>query len=362
MFDELRKKISNAVKSFTKKEEEEIKKEEENEANEDNAGSNRNDTKSSKKVDSKEKDSEPINITIGIGTKIKSRVLGNVSLSQNEINNFVDTIERSMLESDVSYETTEHFGKIIKEEMGTHKLDAKHIEEGMISIVKDALMKSLSEKKGVDILEFTKEHISKGEKPVKILFLGPNGTGKTTTIAKIAYMLKGNGISCVMAASDTFRAAAIEQTTFHANKLGIPVVKSSYGADPASIAFDAIAFAKAHGQDVVLIDSAGRQETNKNLLREIEKMVRVAKPDITIYVGESIAGNAIAKQISEFSGTVKIDGIILTKLDCDAKGGGAVSISHTTGIPVLFFGTGEGYDALIKYNPEFVANLILPNA
>ena len=142
----------------------------------------------------------------------------------------------------------------------------------------------------------------------------------------------------------------------------MPVIRSSYGADPASVAFDAIAYAKAHGIDAVLIDSAGRQETNHSLIDEMKKMVRVAKPDLIIFVGESTAGNMISEQIKEFGKFMSIDGIILTKLDCDAKGGGALSIAHTTGRPVLFFGTGESYDTLIPYDPNFVIDAILPSA
>lgn len=163
----------------------------------------------------------------------------------------------------------------------------------------------------------------------------------------------------MLSASDTFRAAAIEQTEYHANKVGVPVIKSRYGADPASVAFDAINYAKAHNISAVLIDSAGRQETNKNLINEMMKIVRVTKPDITIYVGESISGHIIADQINEFSKFIKIDGIILTKLDCDAKGGNAISIAYDTDIPILFIGTGEAYNALINYNPDSIANSIL---
>ena len=180
-------------------------------------------------------------------------------------------------------------------------------------------------------------------------------------MAKIAYNFKKNGITCVLSASDTFRAAAIEQTEHHANKVGVPVIKSTYGADPASIAFDAIAYAKARGIHAVLIDSAGRQETNKNLINEMQKMVRVAKPDLTIFVGESIAGNQLSEQIKEFNKFMSIDGIILTKLDADAKGGNAISIAHVTGIPLLYLGTGESYDALVPYTPDFIVNAILPN-
>ncbi|MGC8495617.1 MAG: signal recognition particle-docking protein FtsY [Candidatus Micrarchaeia archaeon] len=385
MFDELRKKISNAVKTFVKKEEPEIKhienqpSERENLQPEESAkdkqssvviGENKLDengiseekkgndeVKNPNQTKDKEK---PKVVEVGISTKIKGAILGSVRLSDSEIEEFVASMETSMLEADVAYEVAEHIGSQLKEELSQKKFGSKNLQAEVLESVRDTLTRSLSEVKGLEIPDFVSERLSNGIKPVKILFLGPNGTGKTTTIAKIAYMLKNNGKNVVMAASDTFRAAAIEQTEYHANKLGVPVIKSTYGADPASIAFDAIAYASSHGADVVLIDSAGRQETNKSLLREVEKMVRVAKPDLVIYVGESISGNAIASQINEFKKFIKIDGIILTKLDCDAKGGGAVSITRLTGLPVLYFGTGESYESLVKYSPQFIVNAIMP--
>jgi len=167
-------------------------------------------------------------------------------------------------------------------------------------------------------------------------------------------------VRCVVSASDTFRAAAIEQAVFHAKKLGVEVVKGAYGADPASVAFDAIAYARAHGADAVLIDTAGRQETNRSLIEELRKMVRVNRPDLCIFVGEGIAGNALLDQVKQFDEALKLDGIILTKLDCDAKGGNTLSILSETKIPVLYFGTGEKYGDLMPYDPEFVVNSIVP--
>lgn len=243
------------------------------------------------------------------------------------------------------------------------KVYPSNADAEFVDKVRESMLSLLSNtKKGIDLEATIQDRIRGNEVPVKVLFLGPNGTGKTTTIAKIAYMLKHDGISCVISASDTFRAAAIEQTEHHANKVGVPVVKSTYGADPASVAFDAIAHAKSHGINVVLIDSAGRQETNKNLINEVQKIVRVAKPDITIFVAESTAGSALVNQIREFTNVAKIDGIILTKLDCDAKGGNALSIAKETGIPILFFGTGESYTSLIKFDPQFLVDNILPKA
>ncbi len=301
-------------------------------------------------------------INLSLKTKIKSVFVGTVRLNDSDIARFLETMKVSMLQSDVSYDTTEYFLTDLKTRLEEKPVSSRNIEGEVTGMIRNSLLSVLTSTKTFDLMQLVKGRVSEGSKPVKILFLGPNGTGKTTTIAKLAYGFKNAGISSVLSASDTFRAAAIEQLEHHANKIGVPVIRSSYGADPASVAFDAIAYAKAHGIDAVLIDSAGRQETNKSLIEEMKKMVRVAKPDLIIFVGESTAGNMISEQIKEFSKFMAIDGIILTKLDCDAKGGGALSIAHTTGRPVLFFGTGEGYDALIPYDPNFVIDAILPGA
>ena len=301
-------------------------------------------------------------LKVSLGTKIKGVVFRSVTLNDSEISDFTENVKMSLLESDVSYETTEHISSAIEERLKTSKIPASNIDSSLKNVLRESLMEVLKKNEtGIDVFKFVAERTARNEVPVKILFLGPNGTGKTTTMAKIAHHLKKSGITCVMSASDTFRAAAIEQTEYHANKIGVPVIKSNYGADPASIAFDAIAYAKAHGIQVVLIDSAGRQETNKNLINEIQKMVRIAKPDLTVFIGESTAGNALSEQIREFNKFAKIDGVVLSKLDCDAKGGNAISIADTTGIPILFFGVGEAYDAIMPYSTEFILNAIVPN-
>ncbi|MCL5679763.1 MAG: signal recognition particle-docking protein FtsY [Candidatus Marsarchaeota archaeon] len=301
-------------------------------------------------------------IRLSLSTKLKGAFSKQISLNQSDIDNFTDELMLTMLQSDVSYSTTEKFISSLKNSLADTKFESRNIRTGISECMKTELEKILEKGKPKEqLLQIVKAKLSEGMKPVTIMFLGPNGTGKTTTMAKIAHMFKNNGLSSVFSASDTFRAAAIEQTSFHASKIGIPVVKGNYGADPASVAFDAVEFAKAHSIDVVLVDTAGRQETNKNLLNEIKKMERVAKPDITIYVGESTAGNRIAEQIAEFIKYVKVDGIILTKLDCDAKGGNAISISDVTGLPIFFFGTGESYDALVPFDPSFVIGALVSN-
>jgi fused signal recognition particle receptor len=378
MFDELRKKISNAVKGFIKKEEKKEELEEktpdETEDKKDLAEQRQESTEVQAEKDAaheethehhKAKEHKPKNdevIKLSLKTKIKGAILGRVRLSESEIDNFLETLKVSMLESDVSYDTTEQFVDDLHVKLSEKQIESKRIREEITGTVRSSLFSVLYNGKAVDIDEFVARRGESKELPVKILFLGPNGAGKTTTIAKIAHHFKKKRLSIVLSASDTFRAAAIEQIEHHAKKIGVPVIKSNYGSDPASIAFDAIAYAKAHSMDLVLIDSAGRQETNKSLINEVQKMVRISKPDLTIFVGESTAGNMISEQIKEFNKFVKIDGIILTKLDCDAKGGSALSISHTTGIPILFFGVGEGYDAIIPYNPNYVVDAILPEA
>ncbi len=303
---------------------------------------------------------EPL-VKLGIATRIKKAIFGSVTLSDSEVSNLTEKLRISMLESDVSFDVADSFSSDLHSRLVGKKIDSKAIGAEVSGSIRAALINTLSRAKP-DFDFFERIRSKDTGDPFVVLFLGPNGTGKTTTIAKMASRLKGMNVSVVLSASDTFRAAAIEQLEHHGKVIGVPVIKGAYGADPASIAFDAIAYARAHNVAAVLVDSAGRQETNKNLIREVEKMFRISKPDMTIYVGESTAGNAITSQIMEFSKHVKINGIVLTKLDCDAKGGSALSISHATGIPILFFGTGEAYDALLAYEPGFVADAIMPSA
>ncbi len=368
MFDGLRKKLSEAVKVFTKKEEKAIEQRQEEAIapvppKEEQGIEPKNVPGPQQQSIEPKKDlkEDPI-IKVSLKTKLKGIISSSVYLGEDEIDNFLENIKVPLLESDVSYEATEAFLESLRTKLGQTKIDPKNINRELVDLVRKSLFDVLSKSgNGVNITDFVKARLGSGDAPVKILFLGPNGTGKTTTIAKLAHKLKREGISSVLSASDTFRAAAIEQTERHASKVGVPVIKSKYGADPASIAFDAVAYAKAHNIQAVLIDSAGRQETNKNLISEMQKMVRVAKPDLIIFVGESIAGNQLSEQVKEFGKFLKIDGIILTKLDADVKGGNAISIAYATGIPLLYFGTGESYEALVRYTPEFVVDAIMPN-
>ncbi|MFC1682414.1 signal recognition particle-docking protein FtsY, partial [Nanoarchaeota archaeon] len=188
--------------------------------------------------------------------------------------------------------------------------------------------------------------------PYIILFCGINGSGKTTTVAKIAEYLKKNNLTCVLAAADTFRAASIEQLKKHSEKLNVKVIANEYGSDPAAVAFDAVKYAEKNKIDCVLIDTAGRIHTSKNLLKEIEKISRVTKPDTKIFVGESITGNDAIEQVKTFNFEIGIDGIILTKADIDEKGGTALSVGYVTKKPILFLGTGQEYEAIEVFDKE----------
>ena len=191
-----------------------------------------------------------------------------------------------------------------------------------------------------------------------IAFLGVNGTGKTTTIGKIAHFLLKNHYSVVLAGCDTFRAGSIEQLEGHAKHLGIRLIKHSYGADAAAVAFDAINHAKAHGIDVVLIDTAGRMQTNRNLMMEMRKIIQVNHPDLTLFIGDALTGNDAVEQAEEFIKYVHIDASILTKIDADAKGGSAISIAYITKRPIIFLGTGQNYNDLVLFRPEFLIERI----
>jgi fused signal recognition particle receptor len=210
----------------------------------------------------------------------------------------------------------------------------------------------------LNLIESASEKKAKGQ-PTTIMFVGVNGTGKTTTLAKMAKLFQKNGFSVVIAAGDTYRAGSIEQLQQHADRLGIRVIKQSYGSDAAAVAYDAIAHAKSKKIDIVLIDTAGRMQSNKNLLKEMEKIARVAQPDIKLFVGDALAGNDVLSQAKEFHNSIQIDGAILTKVDADPSGGAALSIAYVTGRPIVYVGVGQEYDDLKSFDPEWFAKRLV---
>ena len=257
-------------------------------------------------------------------------------------------LEMALMESNVAVEVIDKIKNDLKNELVENPIRRARVEETIASALKNSIGE-LFENNNISLIDEIK---NKKEKPYVIAFFGINGSGKTTSIAKLANMLKEKKISCVLAASDTFRAASIEQLQQHADKIGIKLIKHDYGSDPAAVAFDAIKHAKAKSVDVVLIDTAGRMHSNANLIDELKKITRVTKPDLKIFVGESIAGNDCVEQAKTFNEAVGIDGIILAKADIDEKGGAAVSVSYITKKPILFLGTGQKYSDIEKFDKE----------
>jgi fused signal recognition particle receptor len=282
--------------------------------------------------------------------KITSKI-GKVKISEKEFEVYSEELEMLLLENNVALEVAEKMIQKLKERIVGKELLKKEIETEIKDVFKEIIEEILIEP--FDLVEKIKEKISdQSKEPYVILFCGINGSGKTTTIAKIADFLKHKEISCVLAASDTFRAASIEQIKEHGEKIRIKVISHDYGSDPAAVGFDAIKYAKKNFIDCVLIDTAGRMHTAKNLLKEIEKISRVCKPDLKLFVGESITGNDVIEQARTFDWAIGIDGIILTKADIDEKGGTALSVGYIIKKPILYLGTGQSYDKIVVFDKK----------
>jgi len=230
----------------------------------------------------------------------------------------------------------------------------KIIEENLKQVLLEVMLTNCR----IDLLTLAEEKRKKNQ-PFSLLFVGINGTGKTTTIAKVAHFLREKGYSVVLCGADTYRAGSIEQLEEHGKRLGIRVIKSTYGGDPAAVAYDAVNHAKAHGINIVLIDTAGRMQTNQNLMNELIKIKRVVKPDLTVFTVDSLIGNDAIMQAEEFNKAVGIDATILTKVDADVKGGSALSVTYVTQKPILFIGVGQTYKDLELFNPEKFVNMVL---
>jgi fused signal recognition particle receptor len=281
-----------------------------------------------------------------------------VILEEKDLEEPLWALEMALMESDVALPVAEEIVREVKVDLVGKK---RKIGADTGAIAEQSLRNALLALLSKNYLDFD-EYIKNKEKPVKILFVGVNGTGKTTSIAKVARYLMNQNYSVVLAAGDTFRAGAIEQLEVHGEKLGLKVVKHKTGGDPAAVIFDAIEYAKAHNKDVVLADTAGRLHTNINLMDQMRKIVRVTKPDLLIFVDEAIAGNDAVERARLFNESVPIGGSILTKTDADAKGGSAISIAYITGKPVLFLGVGQTYPDLVKFEPEWLVDRLMGEA
>jgi fused signal recognition particle receptor len=280
-------------------------------------------------------------------------------LSDKNLEDAVWQLQMVLIQNDVAVEVAEQICELTKEKIvGSRAGRLENLGKLFKQAILDSILEILTPEHPLDPLAFASERKQKGE-ITTILFVGVNGTGKTTTLAKVANLFKKNGFSVVIAAGDTFRAGSIEQLEQHAERLGIRVIKQDYGSDAAAIAFDAIAHAKARHIDIVLIDSAGRMQSNKNLLDEMKKIARVANPDIKLFVGDALAGNDALSQAKEFHKAISIDGAVLTKVDADPSGGAALSIAYVTGRPVVFIGVGQEYEHIEQFDPEWFARRLI---
>lgn len=297
--------------------------------------------------------------------KLKSGFKGLVTkattteLKAKNLSPILADFKTNLAENDVAFQVADRIcDELEKRLVG---LQVKRLEDRK-KIVEENLQQVLLEvmltNNQIDLLEKVREKCKESE-PFVLLFVGINGTGKTTTIAKVAQFLREKGYSVVLAGSDTYRAGSIEQLEEHARRLRLRVIKHNYGADPAAVAYDAVSHAKAHGINVVLIDTAGRMQTNQNLMNELAKMKRVVSPDLTILTLDSLIGNDAVMQAEEFHKCIGIDATILTKVDADVKGGSALSVTYVTQKPILFIGVGQTYEDLEVFKPEEFVQMIL---
>jgi len=277
-------------------------------------------------------------------------------LSDDTIDIVLEDLEIALLQSDVALPVVERVRKDLRKELVGKKVKWGADAEAAIRSSFENSVRSILSQPPIDLVARVR---AQEPRPYIILVVGVNGTGKTTTVAKLAHWLSRQQLSVVIAAGDTFRAGAIEQLLVHGERLGIRVVRQQEGSDPAAVAFDAVAHARARHLDVVLVDTAGRQHTNENLVEEAKKIRRVVQPHLTLFVGDALSGNDTLEQAKQFQKALGIDGLILTKLDADAKGGAALSATYVTKKPLVFVGVGQGYEDLRPFDVDWMVRRLL---
>jgi len=271
-------------------------------------------------------------------------------LKESALDDLLHELELGLLEADVALPIAEEITRNVRASLSGKRIDRSFKTDEAVELAVKAAVKEVLADQRFSL----SERIKAKEPPFVIMFVGINGTGKTTVIAKLTSRLQKHGLSCVLAAADTFRAGAIEQLTLHSEKLGCRIIKHQAGGDPAAVAYDAVEHAKARKKDVVLIDTAGRMQTNTNLMDEMKKIRRVAKPDLVVFVGDSLAGSDAVEQAKRFDAAVGIDGVVLTKIDADAKGGAALSIAKTIGKPIIYVSYGQEYDEFMRFDADWM--------
>jgi len=287
--------------------------------------------------------------------RAKAFATGKVVLDEEDLEDPLWNLEMALLESDVEMGVAE---AILAEIRSNLVGETKSQMASTGDLVEDALRDALLEVISVGQFDFD-ERIAQAEKPVTIVFTGVNGVGKTTTIAKLARYLEARGYSAVLANGDTYRAGANEQIREHAEALDTRLIAHEQGGDPAAVVYDGVEYAEANDVDVVLGDTAGRLHTSSDLMAQLEKIDRVVGPDLTLFVDEAVAGQDAVERAQQFDEAAEIDGAVLTKADADSQGGAAISVAYVTGKPVLFLGTGQGYDDLERFDPESLVDDLL---
>ena len=275
------------------------------------------------------------------------------TISEKHVEDILWELEMELLQGDVAMEVANAVVESVKDDLVGKKIKRSNdITEYTFIALRNAVAEII-DIPGKSMTEMIEEKKAQGE-PLVVMFVGINGTGKTTTIGKLANYYLKKGYTPVIAASDTFRAGAIEQVTYHADNVGVKIIKHKKGSDPAAVAFDAVEHAKAQGKELVLIDTAGRMQTNVNLMDEMKKIKRVANPDLVVFVGDALTGNDATEQAVKFNDAIDIDGVILTKADADSKGGASLSIGYVIKKPIMFLGVGQGYDDIKEYDAEWM--------
>ncbi len=284
------------------------------------------------------------------------------TLDENSLREPVQELINLMIQNEVGVEVAEEIGKKLKKELIQNKTEYERFRDPR-PMLKEGLRRSIRSiiepEKRRDLVAEVKQKVQEGD-PYVIVIMGINGTGKTTTLAKLAYMLQNKGFSVVFSASDTFRAGAIDQLTKHGENLKIKTIAHQKGGDPTAVAIDALDHAYSKGIDVVMIDTAGRMQNNYNLMQELRKLVEKTEPDIKIFIGDSLAGNDVIRQAQTFDEVAGIDGVIMTKADSDVKGGATLSVSKAIGKPIMYLGVGQSYDDLKEFNADVFVDQLIP--
>ena len=256
------------------------------------------------------------------------------TISEKHVEDTLWELEMGLLEGDVAMEVASEVVDSVKQNLVGKKIKRSNdITEYTFNALRDAVAEII-DIPGKNMTEMIEEKKAQGE-PLVVMFVGINGT---------------------IAASDTFRAGAIEQVNYHADNVGVKLIKHQKGSDPAAVAYDAIEHARAQGKELVLIDTAGRMQTNTNLMDEMKKIKRVANPDLVIFVGDALTGNDATEQAVKFNDAIDVDGVILTKADADSKGGASLSIGYVIKKPILFLGMGQGYEDIMEYDAQWMLN------